>query len=53
MRVVPQLRLSNKQVFKNATWPVINKLKFKHLITDHTNIALGHMNQSRKNIPST
>ena len=36
-----------------ATWPGIDKLNMKYLITDHTNIALGHLDQERKNVQST
>ena len=36
-----------------ATWPGIHKLNMKYLITDHTNIALGHLDQERKNVQST
>ena len=38
---------------KAATWPDIDKLNMKYLITDHTNIALGHLDQERKNVQST
>lgn len=36
-----------------ATWPGINKLNMKYLITDHTNMSLGYLDQERKNIQST
>ncbi len=37
----------------SATWQGIDKLNMKYLITDHTNIALGHLDQERKNVQST
>ena len=42
----------NKKFFL-ATWPGINKLNIKCLITDHTNIALCHLDQEGKNIQLT
>ena len=45
-----------QQAIKNnffATWPGIHKLDMKYLITDNTNIAMGHLDQDRKNTRST
>ena len=36
-----------------ATWPGMTKLNYKKLITDTTNIDLGHMTQERQNLQST
>ena len=35
------------------TWSGINKLNMKYLITDPTNISMGHLDQERKNTQST
>ena len=51
----PSIRTFQDAINNNflATWPGIDKLNMKYLITDHTNIALGHLDQERKNVQST
>ena len=51
----PTIRTFQDAINNNflATWPGIDKLNMKYLITDHTNIALGHLDQERKNVQST
>ena len=51
----PTIRTFQDAINNNflATWPGIDKLNMKYLITNHTNIALRHLDQERKNVQST
>ena len=51
----PTIRTFQQVIKSNflATWPGIHKLNMKYLITNHTNIAIGHLDQDRKNTRST
>ena len=51
----PTIRTFQDAINNNflATWPGISKLNMKYLITDHTNIAMGHLDQERANLQST
>ena len=51
----PTIRTFQDAINNNflATFPGIGKLNMKYLITNHTNIALGHLDQEHKNVQST
>ena len=46
----PTIRTFQQAIKNNffATWPGIHKLNMKYRITDHTNIAMGHLDQDQK-----